>query len=625
MENPHVQATLIEIVEHQVRDNDPPETRQTLDRLLAMCSSPEVARRPNPWRPGDPMCHTSRQAWGRDAHTESFMSTKSRFRFRQHDRIGDPSAELDQFLATCFIDNGNIDILRDCADQRALVVGRTGSGKSALLRKLPDVEERVIEIDLHGLALGYIANSAILTFFAELGVPMDQFYKVLWRHVFVVELLKRHYRLESEEDKLNLFFRLSDGILRKRSRIEAFEYLNKWGTKFWTTTEERIKETTVVIERELSTKAGLELAHIATLQAGGKLHLTEQQTKEIERRGKDIVNDVQMSKLSALLDALDEDILTDPQQRYYIVVDRLDEPWVDERYRHRLIRGLIETVKDINTKVAHMKVIVALRSDLLVRVYKAASDSGFQEEKYSGLNLAITWSRKDLCRLLDTRVQELVRQRYTQQKVTLADILPEIMGKRKEAQTAIEYLLDRTLLRPRDAIQFLNACLAQAVDEPMITIQRLLRAEAEYSTQRRAALADEWSQHYPYLLLLTDLLKGRASHFALHEITRNQLDTICLTLEGEEDAKTYGLDYQAFRRYFDGGLGEREVRALLAQWFYTVGLVGLKLASHMEVTWSTAGPVAVNSAEVHDDILLYVHPAFWRVLGIKDVMMTAEW
>jgi hypothetical protein len=35
MENPHVQATLIEIVEHQVRDNDPPETRQTLDRLLA--------------------------------------------------------------------------------------------------------------------------------------------------------------------------------------------------------------------------------------------------------------------------------------------------------------------------------------------------------------------------------------------------------------------------------------------------------------------------------------------------------------------------------------------------------------------------------------------------------------
>lgn len=35
MENPHVQTTLIEIVEHQVRNNDPPETRQTLDRLLA--------------------------------------------------------------------------------------------------------------------------------------------------------------------------------------------------------------------------------------------------------------------------------------------------------------------------------------------------------------------------------------------------------------------------------------------------------------------------------------------------------------------------------------------------------------------------------------------------------------
>ncbi len=407
--------------------------------------------------------------------------------------------------------------------------------------------------------------------------------------------------------------------------FEAFEYLNQWGTKFWTTTEERIKETTVVIERELSTKAGLELAHIATLQAGGKLHLSEQQTKEIERRGKEIVNDVQMSKLSALLDALDEDILTDPQQRYFIVVDRLDEPWVDERYRHRLIRGLIETVKDINGKVAHMKVIVALRSDLLSRVYKATGDSGFQGDKYSGLNLAVVWSRKDLRRLLDTRVQELVRQRYTQQQVTLADILPDRMGKRKESQTAIDYVLDRTLLRPRDAIQFLNACLAQAVDEPTITLQKLLRAEAEYSQQRRDALTEEWSQHYPYLRTLTDLLKGRASHFPLREITRDQLDTISLTLEGVDDAKAYGVDYQAFRRYFDGALGECELRALLAQWFYTVGLVGLKLASYMEVSWSTARPVSVNSAEVHDDVVLYIHPAFWRVLGIRDALMTAEW
>ena len=32
--NPHLRKTLLEIVENQLRDSDPPETRETLDRLL---------------------------------------------------------------------------------------------------------------------------------------------------------------------------------------------------------------------------------------------------------------------------------------------------------------------------------------------------------------------------------------------------------------------------------------------------------------------------------------------------------------------------------------------------------------------------------------------------------------
>ena len=33
--NPRLRALILEVVEGQVRDNDPPETRQTLERLLA--------------------------------------------------------------------------------------------------------------------------------------------------------------------------------------------------------------------------------------------------------------------------------------------------------------------------------------------------------------------------------------------------------------------------------------------------------------------------------------------------------------------------------------------------------------------------------------------------------------
>jgi len=32
--NPHLKAAILEVVENQLRDGDPPETRQTLERLL---------------------------------------------------------------------------------------------------------------------------------------------------------------------------------------------------------------------------------------------------------------------------------------------------------------------------------------------------------------------------------------------------------------------------------------------------------------------------------------------------------------------------------------------------------------------------------------------------------------
>ena len=33
--NPHLKAAILEVVENQLREGDPPETRQTLERLLA--------------------------------------------------------------------------------------------------------------------------------------------------------------------------------------------------------------------------------------------------------------------------------------------------------------------------------------------------------------------------------------------------------------------------------------------------------------------------------------------------------------------------------------------------------------------------------------------------------------
>ncbi|QBQ55834.1 hypothetical protein [Nitrosococcus wardiae] len=114
--------------------------------------------------------------------------------FKRHINIGAADAEEDQkYLRSCFVDTGDLHILRDCDDPKRVITGRTGVGKSALLRQLSDLEDHIIELPPETLSLNYISNSNILNFFENAGVKLDVFYQLLWRHVFTVELLRHKY------------------------------------------------------------------------------------------------------------------------------------------------------------------------------------------------------------------------------------------------------------------------------------------------------------------------------------------------------------------------------------------------------------------------------------------------
>jgi hypothetical protein len=199
-----------------------------------------------------------------------------------------------------------------------------------------------------------------------------------------------------------------------------------------------------------------------------------------------------------------DSILEDPKRRYYIVIDRLDEDWIDEKLRYLLIRALIETVRDFS-KVRNAKIIIALRYDLIDRVIRLSRGPGFQEEKYESLYLDLNWSSDQLLQILDARISRLVRQSYTKELVTHKDVLPEFVNKSPTA----DYILERTLMRPRDVIMFFNACIRQARDNPVISPQMLKEAEGEYSRQRLRSLADEWIADYPDLMDFVDILKNR--------------------------------------------------------------------------------------------------------------------
>ena len=314
-----------------------------------------------------------------------------------------------------------------------------------------------------------------------------------------------------------------------------------------------------------------------------------------------------------MLELLDS-ILDDPQKPYYLVIDRLDENWIEDRLRYLLIRALIETVRDFE-RVRHVKIIIALRYDLLDRVLKLAGGAGLQEEKYESLYLHLQWDKTQLTKLLDSRIDKLVRQSYTTQVVTHKDVLPPKI----DDSSAIDYILTRTFLRPRDVIMFFNLCIDQARDTPVIRPQMVKEAEGEYSRNRLRSLADEWAADYPFLMRLLDPLKGRSSQFTLSEISDDSILELALILIDIRASEKGADDHlrRAIKEIEQDPARTDDFRRWLAAVLYRTGAVGLKLEAFEKVVWSVSGQRSVSISEIQSSAKVSVHPCYWRGLGIN--------
>ena len=540
------------------------------------------------------------------------MGRQDKFRFRRLDNIGAAAAEEDiNFLRDCFLDTGSIETLLDCRDPRSVVIGRTGSGKTALLSRLSEVEERVIEIRPESLALSYISNSTILNFFDRLGVKLDIFFRLLWRHVFTVELIKHHFKIRKDFDKRSLFEKISSHFVDNKGK-EALQYLETWGKEFWEETEYRIKEVTTKLEKDLRGAIETEFPGANfTVSASNKLSSAEKAA--IIHRAQHVVNTVQIRQLSDIIDVVDK-VLDDPQKRYFLVIDSLDEDWIEDRLRYRLIRALIETVKDFH-KIRHAKIVVALRLDLIERVFKLTRDSEFQEEKYQSLYLPVKWTDRDLITMLDSRIDYLIRQRFTKQRVTHKDLLPSKI----DGMPPATYILQRSMMRPRDIIMFFNECIEQAADRRKISLAAFREAEGTYSRNRLISLTDEWAADYPNLKHFTPILRSRKSIFLATEMTRQDIETICLKFcidhpNSEKDdilsiAAKELINVPADHDYF---------RKAVLQVFHRTGLIGIKLETFETVRWATLGS-SVSKLEISDGSKISIHPMFWRVFGVRGV------
>lgn len=114
-------------------------------------------------------------------------------------KIGALDAEGDsELLNRCFVDNGYLERLLDVESPASIILGRTGSGKSALLYKIQSSAQKVVKLDPNDISVRFLEYSDTIQFFDALNINLDLFYKLLWRHVLTVEFLKLRYDIKSE-------------------------------------------------------------------------------------------------------------------------------------------------------------------------------------------------------------------------------------------------------------------------------------------------------------------------------------------------------------------------------------------------------------------------------------------
>ena len=295
---------------------------------------------------------------------------------------------------------------------------------------------------MHDLALTYVSDSSVIRYFSDLGVNLDPFYKLLWRHVLTVEVFKRHFPSHLDKENGSLWTFLSDrfsGQSRQdKTAKQAIQYLQKWDEKFWLEVDYRVKEITGKMEKGLAKQLEGQLR--ARVLGGGALRresirISEEQRVEVVNRGQRVVSDSQVQDLTKVQELL-KAVLTDRQKRYYILIDGLDEDWVEEPLRYRLIMALLDAVREIS-KVPHVKALVAIRRDLIDRVFRigARNWSGFFRRRSITLFTCRCSGRpKDLMEVLDRRVGVLVARRYQKNtQVGYRDVMPRSISGRADS------------------------------------------------------------------------------------------------------------------------------------------------------------------------------------------------
>jgi hypothetical protein len=471
--------------------------------------------------------------------------------------LGAPRAEADSaMLDRAFVETKDFLALLQ-TDDFNFVVGRRGTGKSALFKKLAErIAERgdtlLITLapeeheasDLNGLLSKYGTDY----------VTLRRIAKLLWKAELLFQVLRykcKHYK----RDKL--------------------------GCTFLDTYAREVEAT---------------LGPIATISRRTMLRRYEKLTIDPLQLPARIASDYQLERVENSL----SEALTKNRMRALVMCDRLDECWIPDSTSTAALGGLANAAASFTDKKAPLQIILFIRDNM----FRALShmDSDFSRN-IEGCTLRLNWNKESLFHLVAQRLRVALDIPGTENDTKVWNRFAQ---RELRERDGFEICLRHTLYRPRDILVLLNAAYRVAGwdQRDSIILADTDTSAHQISNDRLSDLQKEYDQVLPGLRFFIDAFRGRPARASYAEVLG--------VLEATHAACKY-----AERASSDFALLEKPSAIFDA--LYGVGFLGIKDVTTGGYQFCHDGAPTTGDLDLAHETV--IHPCYWKALASVEVSL----
>lgn len=383
--------------------------------------------------------------------------------------LGALAAEYDSLLRECFLPHEAYQL--GLNGQRHLFVGRRGTGKTAMCMQLRStLEERagsiVALIAPEDLQVKSMTEKVAGSLEADLDPAV---YEAMWGFVLCTEIaaaLASYYEQRPHLD--------DKGVRQKIA--EAFDALG------------------CTLREDFDARL---------LRAIERLPAITQGTGTPRERMLQQFHNREISRLLDLLRSIAE------KHEVFVLIDNLDRDWTEDYvgFATGLLNGLLNEAQRLSKKElsGFANVLVFLRTD----IYDYISQRDPDTDKKNPLRLK--WSTRALFELVTARIRVALHKAgaggQTEEEGLWNQVFVEAM---EDGTPTFDYLVERTMLRPRDLLLFSSRCLDEARQRhhDRVLAEDITVAEIGFSEALFNHLKQEYALGYPDLETIGAELMG---------------------------------------------------------------------------------------------------------------------